>query len=225
MTRSRPAELHSDLRRRIVDGRIAPGEKLPSESALIETWGLGRSAVREVLARLQAEGLVHTRRGAGSFALTPPPEPTASLPAVRTLEDRLALLEYRIALESESAALAAARISGPELAVLADAVVLCEASAGNPAEAVGHDFAFHRGIAAATGNAFLLDAVDKLGAVMIAMPRARLETAAGSGAGAEHRAVLDALRDGDPAGAAAAMRTHLTASRRRLRREAGHTPR
>lgn len=225
MPAPRSADLVEELRRRIVVGDVAPGERLPSEADLREQFGLSRSGVREAMARLQAEGLAHTRRGAGSFALAPPPAPTAALPPVRTLDDRLALLEYRLAIEPEAAALAARRAGRQDLDALADAVVRFEAAAEHPAEAVAHDFAFHRGIAAATGNAFLLNAVDKFGALMIAMPRARLESPAGAGASEEHRAVLEALRDGDDAGAAAAMRTHLTASRRRLKGEAGHTRR
>jgi len=221
----RTADVVAALRARIVAGDVAPGERLPSESALREEFGLSRSAVREAMTRLQAEGLVHTRRGAGSFALAPPPAPTTALPPVRTLADRLGLLEYRLAIEPEAAALAAQRASRPDLDALADAVVRFEAAAGHPAAAVAHDFDFHRGIAAATGNAFLLDAVDKFGALMIAMPRARLASPAGTCPADEHRAVLDALRDGDSAGAAAAMRTHLTATRRRLRGELGHTRR
>ncbi|WP_102157995.1 FadR/GntR family transcriptional regulator [Zhihengliuella halotolerans] len=225
MVSSRTAELVAALRRRIVAGDVSPGERLPSESALRAEFSLSRSAVREAMTRLQAEGFVHTRRGAGSFALAPPPAPTTTLPPVRTLADRLALLEYRLAIEPEAAGLAAQRATRQDLNALADAVVSFEGAAEHPAEAVAHDFAFHRRIAAATGNVFLLDAVDKFGATMIAMPRVRLESSAVTAAAGEHRAVLDALRDGDSAGAAAAMRTHLTASKRRLKGEVGHTRR
>ena len=72
MSRNLTADLASDLRRRIVDGVLAPGAKLPSENTLISEFGVSRTVVRSALTRLQAEGLVETERGRGSFALTPP---------------------------------------------------------------------------------------------------------------------------------------------------------
>ncbi|MFD1214798.1 winged helix-turn-helix domain-containing protein, partial [Arthrobacter sp. GCM10027362] len=72
MTRNLTATLVDELRARIVDGSLAPGEKLPSENTLIAEHGVSRTVVREAITRLQAEGLVHTRRGAGSFVLIPP---------------------------------------------------------------------------------------------------------------------------------------------------------
>ncbi|MFL4475632.1 FadR/GntR family transcriptional regulator, partial [Paeniglutamicibacter sp. MACA_103] len=96
------------LREQISSGLIAPGEKLPSENALIAEHGVSRTVVREALTRLQAEGLVHTRRGAGSFALTPPASETGAQARVpRTLAERRQLLEFRMGLESEAAAAAA----------------------------------------------------------------------------------------------------------------------
>ena len=73
MSRNLTADLAADLRMRIVDGVIQPGDKLPSENALIGEFGVSRTVVRSALTRLQAEGLVETERGRGSFALTPPP--------------------------------------------------------------------------------------------------------------------------------------------------------
>ncbi|GAA3704464.1 FadR/GntR family transcriptional regulator [Zhihengliuella alba] len=247
---TRTDALTAHLRAQIVDGALPPGTRLPSEAGLMAEHGVGRSAVRESLTRLQAEGLVHTRRGAGSFVLAPPPDPAAApgVRPVRTLEDRLHLLGFRLALEPEAAALAAGRRTEAELAELSRHLVRLGDAADRPAEALGSDFAFHLGIARASGNPYLADAIAGLGPLMIAMPRARLETPAAPGAntgsatrgggepvvgpdratahaqvGAEHAEILASLTDGDAAGAAAAMRVHLTASRRRLS-AAGHRP-
>src|SRR3712207_9211732 len=73
MSRNLTADLAADLRSRIVDGVIQPGEKLPSENTLIAEFGVSRTVVRAALTRLQAEGLVETERGRGSFSLTRPP--------------------------------------------------------------------------------------------------------------------------------------------------------
>lgn len=221
--------LAAHLRNAITSGVIPAGQKLPSESALITEHGVSRTVVREALGRLHAEGLITTRRGLGSFALSPAPGPPApSVRPVRSLSDRVDLIGYRLALESETAALAAAEvatghITDHQLAGLRAEHEAFTQAAQHPILAIRHDFAFHRGVAALSGNPYFLDALDALGPVMISMPRTRLE-AAGAGqehrheaAALEHRHILCAVTEGDPAGAAAAVRTHLTNSRRRVR--------
>ncbi|MFI7481804.1 FadR/GntR family transcriptional regulator [Kocuria sp. M1R5S2] len=107
MSHNLTTALVEDLRARIVSGHIAPGERLPSGSTLIAEHGVSRTVVREAVARLQAEGLVHPRRGSGSYALTPPASPPGTGRPARTLQDRRALLGFRTGVESEATALAA----------------------------------------------------------------------------------------------------------------------
>jgi GntR family transcriptional repressor for pyruvate dehydrogenase complex len=225
MVRTLSGNLVEALRTRIVNGDIAPGEKLPSEPRLATEHGVSRTVVREAIARLNLEGLVHTRRGSGSYALTPPADDADGAPPLaRSLADRLALVEYRLALEAEAAALAATRRTPAQLAALADRLDALASSDGHPATAMQHDFAFHRLVAEAAGNRFLLEALDRLGPQMIAMPRGRLDRHDGGRFTAvvqEHRAVLAALESQDPLAAAAAMRVHLAGSRRRLLDESG----
>ncbi|MGX5359601.1 FadR/GntR family transcriptional regulator [Kocuria sp. KH4] len=229
MTRNLTTALVDDLRARIVDGRIAPGERLPSESTLIAEHGVSRTVVREAVARLQAEGLVHTRRGSGSFALTPPAAPAGAGRPVRTLRDRRSLLAFRTGVESEAAALAATARDEQQLARMERALLRTEQDADHPAAALEHDFEFHRTVAEASHNPYYVDALTGLGAAMITMPPRRLDGAAGTAETgrrtarvlAEHRAVLDAIRAGDPLAASAAMRLHLANSLWRLEDEAG----
>lgn len=222
------AALARVLRADIIDGRVAPGERLPSESTLIAEHGVSRTVVREAITRLQAEGLVHTRRGSGSFALTPPSRSVDPSPQrqVRTLEERRWLLEFRMALECEGAALAAANRTRAQLTALETALANFEAADGNPAAALGFDFAFHSGLAAASGNPYLQDSLRSLGPAMISMPRSRLapeqeDKHRNGPVSVEHRAVYDAVAAGDSVSAAAAMRVHLAGSMRRLEAEAG----
>ncbi|WP_454855572.1 FadR/GntR family transcriptional regulator [Promicromonospora soli] len=241
MAQTLSGTLVDTLRTRIVNGEIAPGEKLPSEPRLATEHGVSRTVVREAIGRLNLEGLVHTRRGSGSYALTPPAADAdgGARPLARSLEDRLALVEYRLALETEAAALAATRRTPTQLAALADRLDALASSDGHPATAMQHDFAFHRLVAESSANRFLLEALDRLGPQMIAMPRGRLDrpssNARHSGAHdsdlhdggrfaavvQEHRAVLAALETQDALAASAAMRVHLAGSRRRLLAESG----
>jgi GntR family transcriptional repressor for pyruvate dehydrogenase complex len=147
------------LRTRIVNGDIPPGEKLPSEPRLATEHGVSRTVVREAIARLNLEGLVHTRRGSGSYALTPPAADADGgvRPLARTLADRIALVEYRLALEAETAALAAVRRTPAQLAALGDRLDALASSDGHPATAMQHDFAFHRLVAEAAASRLLLE--------------------------------------------------------------------
>jgi GntR family transcriptional repressor for pyruvate dehydrogenase complex len=227
MSRNLTADLAADLRARIVDGAIQPGDKLPSENTLISEFGVSRTVVRSALTRLQAEGLVETERGRGSFALTPPPDgPTSArgTRAVVTMEDRLHLLEFRMGVESEAAALAARNRTDRQLKAVAKALEEFTASVGHPAHAMKSDYDFHCAVAAASGNPFYSDCLASLGQTMIAMPRTRLMTGVEHYARDhfdqvvhEHESIYAAIAEGDESSSSAAMRSHLANSRRRLR--------
>ena len=225
MSRNLTADLAADLRTRIVDGDIQPGDKLPSENTLISEFGVSRTVVRAALTRLQAEGLVETERGRGSFALTPPQEGTAAgARPVVSIEDRLHLLEFRMGVEAEAAALAARNHTDRQLKALQKALEDFTASVEHPAHAMKSDYEFHRAVASASGNPFYSDCLASLGQTMIAMPRTRLMTGVEHYARDhfdqvvhEHGSIYAAIAEGDGASAAAAMRSHLANSRRRLR--------
>src|SRR6476469_679502 len=113
--RRRPRSLAHDvvdtLSGRIRDGSLAQGEKLPTEAAIMEEFGVSRTVVREAISRLQARGLVQTRHGVGTFvadAVAHDATPfLIGAEQLATLRDVIAVLELRIALETEAAALAA----------------------------------------------------------------------------------------------------------------------
>jgi GntR family transcriptional regulator len=78
-------QVRDSLRARILDGVLRPGDRLPSESALIAQFGVSRITVRQALAELQSSGLVHTVNGKGSF-VTKPGRGQAYGPLVGVLE-------------------------------------------------------------------------------------------------------------------------------------------
>jgi GntR family transcriptional regulator len=78
-------QVRDALRADILDGALGPGERLPSESALIERFGVSRITVRQALAELQSSGLVQTVNGKGSY-VTRPGRGVAQGPLVGVLE-------------------------------------------------------------------------------------------------------------------------------------------
>ncbi|MFE7227973.1 FadR/GntR family transcriptional regulator, partial [Nocardioides sp. NPDC057577] len=96
----------SGIKDQILAGDLAPGEKLPSESDLVGTYGVSRTVAREAVTRLRAEGLVETFQGRGSFVLAvPAPSPFAlESSAIRTQHDVLDMVDFRLGVECEAAA-------------------------------------------------------------------------------------------------------------------------
>lgn len=64
-------QLQEIIRSRIESGQWQPGQQLPPEAELCEEFSLSRGTVRQALADLVREGLLHRRRGKGSFVATP----------------------------------------------------------------------------------------------------------------------------------------------------------
>lgn len=229
--RRRPRSLAHDLvdalGGRIRDGSLGAGEKLPTEAAIMEEFGVSRTVVREAISRLQAAGLVETRHGVGTFAvgLGEGSAFRISPEQLGTLQDVIAVLELRIAVETESAALAAMRRTPENLESLRGALKAFIAAVEEGRDAVGPDFQFHLEIARATQNHHFVDLMGTLGGMMI--PRARLEPpgpltperqAYLRRVNTEHESVVEAISRQDPEAARAAMRTHLANSRERRRR-------
>ncbi len=224
--RSLAQELVTVLTEQIRDGLLKRGDKLPTESAIMQEHGVSRTVVREAISRLQAAGQVETRHGIGTFVLdTPSPSGFRIDPAtVVTLRDVLAILELRISLEVESAGLAAQRRSPEQLATMRAALDALNDSVAHASDAVASDFAFHLEIALSTGNRYFTDIMTHLGTSII--PRTRLNSARlahddqqhyMNRLSREHEEIYEAIARQDSDAARAAMRLHLTNSRERLR--------
>lgn len=216
----------SGIRRRLAEGALRPGGKLPSEQQLTTEFGVSRTVIREALAVLAADGLVEARQGAGVFATRPFRSDIGALTGEmgNRVSSALNVLEVRLAIEVESAALAARRHGPSQEAEIQEAFFEFDRLLKIDAPTGMADFAFHRAIAAATGNPFYIDVLDALGrktipcdvtlpesteAVQDRAYQARLQR--------EHLAILDAISARDPDAARTAMRRHLTNSQKRYR--------
>src|SRR5215217_427157 len=156
MTTTLAQRVVAGLKDKILAGALPPGHKVPSEAELIEEYGVSRTVVREAVTRLRAEGLLETFQGRGSFVLAVP-EPTSftvESAAIRTHRDVLDMVDFRIGIECEAAALAAGRVDDTGRAAIRAALDAFIAAA--PKDAVEADFLFHRAVAAGSGNRFYL---------------------------------------------------------------------
>lgn len=212
------------IREKIVSGALQPGDKLPTENQLCDEYGVSRTVVREAVTRLAADGLVLPRQGAGVFVSEQAQTALESLVADLSGKVSMVLnvLEVRMAIEIESAALAAQRRSPSQEAEIRAAFRAFDTllQRGEPTGAA--DFDFHRAIAQATNNPFYVEILDVLGRRTI--PRDLVTTVSSellqsqeyqARLQAEHRAIMEAVSDSDPEAARDAMRRHLSASQRR----------
>src|SRR4051812_26177007 len=219
-------QLASEIRR----GRMAPGSRLPTEQELMGAFGVSRTVVREAIAALRSEGLLVTRQGSGAyvsndasrvpFRIAPPDESGAA-----SITDVLLVMELRLAIEVEGAALAAERAGAPQVAAIRAALAEIDRAIARGEGAVKEDFAFHRAIATATGNAHFAQFLEFLGRHVIPRQSIRLSHGTPEQQQAylemlqkEHRKIADAIKARDPAQAQRAMRAHLSKSLERYRR-------
>lgn len=230
-TRSRPNltdQVTAKLRKKLAGGELKIGDRLPTEQALCQTYGVSRTVVREAIAALRADGLVQARQGSGVYVSRKPDQPF-DLSLLNVKPDQISsvieTLELRAAVESEAAALAAERRSPTELAKIHDRhdAVSKALEAGERAE--DQDFMFHLAIAEATHNQYFVEFFKFLGNRTI--PRNQAFTRDASVATltafleriqSEHSEIVEAIEAGDATKAHAAMRAHLSRSKDRYQR-------
>jgi DNA-binding GntR family transcriptional regulator len=191
---------------RILDGRLAGGE-LVSEGDVAAAVGVSRTPVREAFLKLEAEGLLRLYPKRGALVV-----PVSAAEVEQVIETR-ALVE-RFAVERIGRA-------SPELATTLEATIEAQeraAAAGDAQAFVDADREFHRLLVTATRNDILVSLHDSLrdrqtrmGLAALSRDGARLQTIM-----TEHRALLGALRAGDP-DAGAILARHLEATLALLR--------
>lgn len=154
------ASVLEQLREAILSGRIRPGDRLPGERQLCESFGVGRPTLREALRSLEAIGMIEVRpgKGGGSYAVTPSEstvgDALSALLNLRgaSLED---LAEFRVDFEGENAAWAARCADADDIAALRAIVAEAAAVADDPAgrrRLARIDVRWHEALARATKN-------------------------------------------------------------------------
>jgi GntR family transcriptional repressor for pyruvate dehydrogenase complex len=210
------------LTEEIQSGRLAVGDKLPTEVELVKQLGVSRTVVREAVSQLRNAGLVEARQGLGVFVMAPRMAPLdLSLDVSATKAKVLQIVEVRRGLEAETAALAATRVNADDVRRMREALADIDAAAEAGGDGVAEDLRFHRAVAEATGNPYLVATLGYLGEVMrsgIRITRANEARRADfiQQVRREHHAIVDAIEAGDPMAAEAAARTHMEHAAERL---------
>jgi DNA-binding FadR family transcriptional regulator len=217
--------LISRLVEAIVSGEIPENSTLPNEGELQTRYGVSRTALREAMQFLTAQGMVRARTRAGTTVL-PSDEWNFLDPVVldAALRRRAntgfyeALIEARALLEPEAAALAAERASARQLARIEQAFLAMAESNSRDDEAWSRaDVAFHTAIIEASGNWIYRHFASAIRAALTVTFRlTHQHTTSHAEAVAMHHAVLEAIRLRKPKDAAAAMYTLTRLARKDL---------
>ena len=210
------AAVAAHLETLILEGALAPGEKLAPERELAETLGVSRPSLREGLEMLEAKGLL--ARGKAGHVVAQFMAPLAGLLGSnpRVGED---YFEYRLLIEPHAAALAAVRATDPDRAAILSCLEEMEAAHANPdpAREAAADTRLHLLIHEASHNLVLLHVLRLFAELLrqgILHSRERFwqRQAVRDSILTQHRAIASAVVEGDAGLAEAAMREHIAFS-------------
>ncbi len=204
-------------------GAFARGGKLPTEAVLAQEFGVSRTVIREAISRLKNEGVVEPRQGSGVYVSAHGVIRPLRIDYAEAMEGGsvLQILAVRRAIEAEVAAEAAMRRTDTDMMAIDAALRKIDDAVAEGRDGVAEDVAFHRAIAAPTGNPYFLKTLTFLnqyleaGTVVTRRNEALREDFSRQ-VRDEHAAIVAAIRAGDPMAARNAAQTHMYNAARRL---------
>jgi len=205
------------IKQQILDGKLKPGDKLPSDKELCQHYSVGRSTIREALSALKIMGLIESRQGEGSTICKVDPE-DVKMPDFSgfLLSDQsiLELMEARKLLEISNAEVAASRRTDEDLMKFQQILNRMQVHLLNEEESKKEDMLFHHTIAEATHNTIMVKLLETISEQMDkAMREIRragfLNPASAQRLLAEHTAIYQAIKDQDAEKAQQSMKSHL----------------
>ena len=219
--RGRKSRLYEEVIARIkaliAAGTLGPGDKLPSEKELSESLGVSRTAIREAMSALQAQGVVEVRHGSGvtikNLDQRDLVEPLALL--LLTDQDDLGhLLELRRGIEGEAAYLAAKRATPTDLETLTAAFLAMENEVRSGGSGANHDYDFHYAVAKASQNPLFVKTLNTISDIFrrgLKQVRADspINPAHSVAVLEQHRGIWKSIFERDGDAARAAMRSHV----------------
>jgi DNA-binding FadR family transcriptional regulator len=207
---------------KIVDGEFAAGSKLPTEHALSETLKVSRPVLRQALKQLREDGVVTSRQGSGSYVTGQPDRAILTFAPVGSIADIQRTFEFRAAVESEAAWLAAQRRRPRDMEELKHAIAELDRCVRDGDLGVDADERFHAAVCQAADNQYfqaarasmqsnIITGMNLTRNLSMAKSLERLQLVQ-----AEHYAILEAIDRQKPDAARLAMRNHIDNARRRV---------
>jgi len=193
-------------------GNLNAGARLPSERDLAKLFGFGRPAIREAVRALSIMAVLETRRGSGSYVVSPVAEGSDWPSRILLNESNfplLQLLEVRQMFEPKAAALAASRATDHQLRMIESYVREQEASPTRPI-LERSDLLFHTAIIDAAGNPVLVELANSMQTMLTTSRKLTARTTPDvPKIIRQHRTIFEAISFGHSELAEAAMAQHL----------------
>lgn len=202
--------------------RMVEGDRLPTEAALVGQFAVSRTVVREAVSRLKSLGLVESRQGSGVFvkraAFSPLNFDARSAVSKQAV---VQMVEVRRGLETEVAALAAERRTKADIQHIRQAIAALDRAVKAGGDGVEEDMRYHRAIADAAHNPFLISTLDYLRQFLHGATRVTRANEARRGDFArqvqrEHEAIAQAIALGDIHKARRAAARHMDNAIKRI---------
>jgi DNA-binding FadR family transcriptional regulator len=211
---------YEDMLALIRSGSWSARMRLPTESELARQFGISRPVIRQALARLREDGLIHSRQGSGSFVRNIEPEAQVQFPAIGSIADLQQFLNFREGVEGEAASMAATGRTNEQMQVILAAAQELRGAADS-ALLSQSDFTFHLAVAEASGNSFYVNTLTSLKDHMFMGMSLAWNFSGGrtdfrDSVISQHAAIVNAIEACDPAAAREAMRSHIQWERSRL---------
>lgn len=216
-----------DLAAHIVRNQLEPGTMLPTEREMVETFGVGRTTLREALRLLETRGVITIRSGPRGGPVVRRPRPSDLSEALTLILEfegatLASVLQAREAIEPTVARLAADLVTPESLAVLQGTVDAMLGDLGNHDRFLEENMKFHNAISDISGNTVLRVFIETLKSIADGSMLGISYSPGRHRAVAEaHQRIIDALTGGDGAAAAEMMRLHLNEAGRYWRRNYG----
>jgi DNA-binding FadR family transcriptional regulator len=212
------AWITGQLRQAILEGRYAPGEKLPAERKFASAFGASRATIRTALSRLETERLVTRRLGAGTFVNA---DVQAANEEVAELTSPLELIEVRLGFEPNMVRLAVLNATARDIERLESAIARMPAAAFDSESFTIWDIEFHQLIAAATRIPLMVWMYRQINDVRThsqwnAMKSKVLTPERIAEYNEQHLSLYEAIRARDIEAAVAIVTNHLQYARRQL---------
>lgn len=204
-----------ELQRMIVEGEIDPGQPLPSQRDIAETFGASRASVREAISALSAAGLVQVEHGRGVFVRARSGRAGQGKPSSWSFDGTLALrdaYQIRALIEPFAVRIVTPMLSRDHLLRLGHILdqMRTALEAGDYVAVAKEDFAFHWVFAELSGNQLFCDILSRCASLL----PARLSLGE-SQTIAEHAAIVEEAAKGRAEAAAQLMYGHVMAAARR----------
>ena len=203
----------------IKENYMQPGDKLKNEYELAELLNVSRGTIREAIKSLISRNILEVRQGAGTFVSNKNgvPEDPLGLTFISDIkEDKkvaLDLLDIRLMLEPEIAALAAVKGTTKQIKTMLEQCKIVEELIKKGEDYREADILFHKRIAQCSGNRVIENLIPIINS-SVSLTINLTEDVFRQNTYKEHRAVAEAIASGDSLGAKCAMIVHLNTNRR-----------